>query len=313
MLTVFLLLLGLALLYVGGESLVWGACAMARRLGVSPLAIGLTVVAFGTSMPELVVSLDAATAGANDISLGNVVGSNIANITLILGLAALIAPTTCESKIVRIDGPVMIAVSLLLLLMMSNGVLSRPEGIALFAGVIGFTVFTFLQNRGDPGAATDAQSIDADLAVNRPLKMGLQIIAGLALLILGGHLVVESAVEIATMLGLSQAFIGLTIVAVGTSLPELSTSVIAALRRQGDIAIGNVVGSNIFNILGILGITAMVTPLQLGGLTWLDLWVMVLVATILVVVLWLRTQLKRTEGTLLLAGFVAYTSWLIAA
>jgi cation:H+ antiporter len=312
MLTLLLLLLGLALLYAGGEWLVSGAVALASRFGISPLAIGLTVVAFGTSMPELVVSLDAAIAGANDISLGNVVGSNIANITLILGLAALIAPTTCGPRIVRVDGPVMIGVSLVMLAAMANGYLSRLEGALFFVGIIGFTVFTLWQATRPDTAGTPAAPEDADLAANRPLKMGLQVGAGLGLLILGGHLVVNSAVEIATLLGMSQAFIGLTVVAVGTSLPELSTSVIAALRRQGDIAIGNVVGSNIFNILGILGVTAMVAPLQLGGLTWLDLWLMVLAAVILIGLLWLRHQLSKAEGTLLLTLYIAYTAWLIA-
>ncbi|MEX2131745.1 MAG: calcium/sodium antiporter [Pseudohongiellaceae bacterium] len=313
LITLLFLLAGLAFLYIGGEALVWAACALARRLGVSPLTIGLTVVAFGTSMPELVVSLDAASSGANDISLGNVVGSNIANITLILGLAALIAPTTCDTKIIRLDGPVMIAASLLLLLALANGVMTRIEGGLFLAGVVIFTVFTFWYTRNTGAAVTSPADIDASLAVSRPWKMTAQICIGLILLIAGGHLVVEAAVEIASTLGMSQAVIGLTIVAVGTSLPELSTSIIAATRRQGDIAIGNVVGSNIFNILGILGVTSMVTPLQMGGITWLDLWLMVAVALALTLLLYVRQYLRRPEGSVLLAGFIAYTTWLIVS
>lgn len=311
-LAVLMLLAGLVLLYVGGESLVKGACTLAGRLGVSSLAIGLTVVAFGTSMPELVVSVDAAVSGANDISLGNVVGSNIANITLILGVAALIAPTFAEAKIVRIDAPVMIVVSLALLLALSDGQLSRMEGFFFFTGIIVFTGFTFWHTRrfseignSDPGLLSTAPGSSG-------MRIGTQVALGLGGLILGGHFVVEGAVAIASSLGLSQAVIGLTIVAVGTSLPELSTSVIAAMRREGDIAIGNIVGSNIFNILGILGVTAIINPLELGGIGWDDLWLMVATACALTLMLYFRSALKRPEGLLLLATFIAYTTWLVS-
>ena len=306
-----LLVAGLALLYFGGEALVWGAYSMARRMGISPLAIGLTVVAFGTSMPELVVSIDAARAGADDISLGNVVGSNIANIALILGLAAFISPTLAEAKIVRLDSPLMIVATLVLLLMLGNGVLSRPEGLVLLAGLVAFTTFTFWQANRQSKLKAFADETTGLMPSTTPLKTGALILAGLALLVAGGNLVVDGAVTIATMLGLSQATIGLTIVAVGTSLPELSTSVIAALRRQGDIAIGNVVGSNIFNILGILGITASFLPLERGAISWLDLGVMTALAVLLPLLLLFRKELRRPEGLLLLMVFVAYTTWLL--
>ncbi|MFM1895794.1 MAG: hypothetical protein RLZZ385_868 [Pseudomonadota bacterium] len=307
------LLAGLALLYFGGEALVWGAYSLARRIGISPLAIGLTVVAFGTSMPELVVSVDAARAGADDISLGNVVGSNIANIALILGLAAVISPTRAESKIVRLDSPIMIATSVLLILMLANGILSRLEGLLLLAGLVAFTGFTFWQaNRQSALQAFAADTADMLPSANTLKTIGL-IIAGLVLLVVGGHLVVEGAVAIATVLGLSQATIGLTIVAVGTSLPELSTSVVAAMRRQGDIAIGNVVGSNIFNILGILGITAAFLPLERGAIDWLDLGLMTALAVLLPALLHYRKALHRREGILLLVSFTAYTTWLLVA
>jgi cation:H+ antiporter len=310
-LSILMLCGGLLFLYLGGEALVKGASAAAIRMGISPLAVGLTVVAFGTSMPELVVSVDAALADAGDISLGNVVGSNIANITLILGLSAWIAPVSAESKIVRIDAPFMIAVSLALLALLADGLLTRQEGVLFFVTVLGFTGFTLWHTKRFNSNLATENGLPGAEAPGGAVKLSLQILLGLAALILGGHLVVDGAVAIASSLGLSQAVIGLTIVAVGTSLPELSTSVIAALRREGDIAIGNVVGSNIFNILGILGVTAIINPLELGNITWFDLWLMVAVAIALTLLLYLRTNLKRAEGTLLLTSFVLYTGWLL--
>lgn len=308
---VLLLSLGLLLLYAGGESLVLGAYGMARRLGISPLAVGLTVVAFGTSTPELVVSLDAALGGSNDIALGNIVGSNIANIALILGVAALITPTVAESKVVRQDCPLMIGVSVLLVVMLMDGVLSRIEGALLIGGLATFTSYTLWQSaRSEALQAAVADAAEA-MPVARPLKASALVLLGLALLVAGGNFVVDGAVTIAAKLGLSQAVIGLTIVAVGTSLPELSTSVIAAMRRQGDIAIGNVVGSNLFNILGILGITTLVLPVQRGDIRWLDLGLMVALAVLLPVLLHWRGRLQRGTGFALLAIFIGYTVSLV--
>lgn len=308
---VMLLSLGLLLLYAGGESLVLGAYGMARRLGISPLAVGLTVVAFGTSTPELVVSLDAALGGSNDIALGNIVGSNIANIALILGVAALITPTVAESKVVRQDCPLMIGVSVLLVVMLLDGTLSRIEGALLIAGLVAFTGYTLWQSaRSEALQAAVADAAEA-MPVAPPLKASALVLLGLALLVAGGNFVVDGAVTIAAHLGLSQAVIGLTIVAVGTSLPELSTSVIAAMRRQGDIAIGNVVGSNLFNILGILGITTLVLPVQRGDIRWLDLGLMVALAVLLPVLLHWRGRLQRGTGFALLAIFVGYTLSLV--
>ena len=310
--TIVLALVGLALLYFGGEWLIRGASALAARLGVSSLAIGLTVVAFGTSAPELVVSVDAALSGANDVSVGNVVGSNIANIALILGIAALLRPAKVEAKVLRIDAPIMILVSFALLAVMADGRASRLEGCLLLVGLAAYTVFTFWEaGRESERVREEFASVAPELQAGAWLS-GLLVVAGLACLVGGGHLLVTAAVELATLLGMSQAAIGLTIVAIGTSLPEFATSVMASLRGQGDIAIGNVVGSNIFNILGILGLTAVIHPLERGAITWLDLGTMVGVACVLAVLLMTRLQLGRTGGSVLLAGFIAYTSWLLA-
>lgn len=299
---------GLALLYFGGEWLIRGASALAFRLGLPAMTIGLTVVAFGTSAPELVVSLDAALSGANDVSVGNVVGSNIANVALILGIAALLRPMAVRLKMIQLDAPLMVAISLALVLVLADGQASRLEGALLFAGLVAYVAYTLWRARRQPGmlrASRDNASL-----VQLSLRMSLlYTLAGLGLLVAGGHLLVVAAVDLATVLGMSQATIGLTIVAVGTSLPELATTVIASLRRQGDIAIGNAVGSNIFNILGVFGITAVVTPLRLGAVAWFDLATMVALAVILNIFLYTHRRLNRVEGALLLASFVLYTTW----
>lgn len=304
--------LGLALLYGGGESLVRGASILAFRLGVSSLAVGLTVVAFGTSAPELVVSLDAAFTGANDISVGNVVGSNIANLSLILGLASLIRPARVHAKIVRIDAPIMILASFLLIAVMANGRASRLEGSILVLGLAAYALFTLRKARQEsPAVREEFASVAPEPRVSAPLG-GLLVVGGLLLLVAGGHLLVGAAVALATQWGISQAAIGITIVAVGTSLPELATSVVASVRGQGDIAIGNVVGSNIFNLLGVLGVTAVLRPLDSGEIGELDLGVMVAFACVVTVLLSTRLCLGRIEAGLLLVAFGLYTGWLLA-
>lgn len=299
---------GLLFLFGGGELLVRGAQALASRLGVSPLVIGLTVVAFGTSMPELVVSLDAALAGSSDISLGNVVGSNIANIALILGLAALIHPVRVEAKIARLDAPLVAAVTLLLLLLLFDGLLGRWEGALFVAGLLLYLGLTLWQ---ESRRERSGEELDLQVRANESrhgLKSSAQVLGGLVLLVAGGHLVVTGAVGVAANMGISEAVIGLTVVAIGTSLPELSTTVVAAVRRHGDIAVGNVVGSNLFNLLGILGITALVTPLSLGALGWVDLLVMLGLILLLCVLLNLRGGLRRLDGVILLSCYLIYTA-----
>ena len=305
-------LLGLVLLYYGGEWLVRGAGALAARLGVSPLAIGLTVVAFGTSAPELVVSLAAALGGASDIAVGNVVGSNIANIGLILGIGALIRSLEVHANILRIDTPLMVAVSAVLLVLLADGTISRPEGLALALGLLAYIIFTLWQSRRETAAT------QAEFAAGTELDHGpvwhhlLLVIGGLAALVGGGKSLVLAAVTIASALGVSEAVIGLTVVAVGTSLPELAASVIAALRGQGDIALGNVIGSNIFNTLGIIGITAGVTPLPRGEVSWTVLACMLGFALLLWPLAMTGRRLVRSEGALLLAGYGAYIGYLVA-
>lgn len=304
-------LAALALLYFGGEWLISGASGLAARVGISSLAIGLTVVAFGTSMPELVVSIDAVLSGAGDISAGNVIGSNIANATLILGLAALIKPLSVQARIIKLDAPIMIGASVLLVIMLLDRSIGGIEGIFLIAGLACYTTFTFVQSRRESEDVQEEFSAEA-----RPSGRGIVesvglVLVGLVLLVAGGHLLVTSAVSLATALGVSEAVVGLTVVAVGTSLPELATSVIAAAKGHGDIAVGNVVGSNIFNVLGILGTTAMIQPIRALGITNVDLGVMVLLSIVLMVFLWTRLRLERLEGALLFTGFVVYVGWLI--
>lgn len=306
-------LAGLAALLLGGESLVRGASALARRLGVSPLAIGLTVVAFGTSAPELVVSLDAALSGANDISVGNVVGSNVANVGLILGLSVLIRPALVEAKLVRVDGPIMIAASLGAALALVDGAISRGEGVALLGCLAAYTGFTFWESRRESSQVRDEFASAVPGAPEAAPLAALRVAAGLGLMVVGGHLLVDSAVALTEVWGVGQAAIGLTLVALGTSLPELATSLIAAFRGKGDIAVGNVVGSNLFNILGILGVTALVQPLRMGGITWLDLGVMLGLACALTGMLFVRLRLGRPEGALLLVSYAVYMAWLLSA
>jgi cation:H+ antiporter len=310
--TLLILVLGLVLLYFGAEGLVRGSSSLALRLGVGPLLVGLTVVAFGTSTPELVVSLKAAYLGQGDISVGNVVGSNICNIGLILGFSALIIPIKVASQIVRVDTPIMIGVTALALFLLHDGSLSRMEGVILFALLVGYVLFSI---RLAKNQATDplAEEFTEEIKVS---KWGVWqdvafIAAGLVMLVFGARFLVDAAIDIAKAAGLSEAVIGLTIVAVGTSLPEFATSLVAALKKEADIAVGNVVGSNIFNILGILGISAAVTPLSSTGITGIDLGVMAAFA----VVLWIfsRTgyRITRGEGFFLLVTYIAYVVWLV--
>ena len=310
--TLLFLVLGLVLLYFGAEGLVRGSSSLALRLGLSPLVVGLTVVAFGTSTPELVVSLKAAYLGQGDISVGNVVGSNICNIGLILGFSALIIPIKVASQIVRIDTPIMIGVTGLALFLLSDGGLSRLEGIILFVLLIAYLIFSVIIAKKDAADPLAAEFGDELKVSKRGVAADLLMVAGgLVLLVLGARFLVDAAIDIATAAGLSEAVIGLTIVAIGTSLPEFATSLVAALKKEADIAVGNVIGSNIFNILCILGISATVTPLSSSGITAIDLGVMAAFA----VVLWIfsRTgfRITRAEGLVLLAAYVGFLAWLV--
>ncbi len=316
-----LLLGGLALLALGGELLVRGAVRVAERLGVSPLLIGLTLVGFGTSMPELVTSVQAATVGSPGIAVGNVVGSNIANILLILGAAALLCPIAVSTRALRRDGALVLAAALLLAAVGFLLPLGQPVGAAFLAGLVAYLVYAWRQeSRGADGhcaAGLKAEAFEATHpGLHAPKPGGIAwplalALLGLLLVVLGGRFLVDGAIRMALSLGISETVIGLTIVAVGTSMPELVTSVIAAIRRQSDVALGNVLGSNIYNILGILGVTALVSPTVVPPeIARFDSLVMVAVSAALLVFAWTGLRIGRREGAALLAGYAAYV-WAI--
>ena len=302
---------GLIMLFIGAEGLIRGSSNLAIKIGITPLVVGLTVVAFGTSTPELVVSLKAALLGNSSISLGNVVGSNIANIALILGVAALIRPLDVHAKVIMREIPIMIGISILLLLLLIDGELGFFDGLVFVIGLVVYLVVNVLIARKEKNP-----EIDSEFSEGLKSKLGVSVsivlmIAGLGLLILGANLFVQSAVAIAKIFNVSDAIIGLTIVAIGTSLPELITSIVAAYKKEADIAIGNVVGSNIFNILGILGITALIIPISSVGISYVDLGVMLFTAIILFPLSRTGFSISRFEGALLLAGYGGYIYYLI--
>ncbi len=302
---------GLALLFFGGELLVRGAVAIAHKFGMSSLSIGLTIVAFATSAPELAVSVSAALDGAPEISIGNVVGSNIANIALILGLAAVISPMLVEHKVLRIDTPIMLVAVIIMCVFMLDELVDSKEGMILVACLVAYIGYTLRNAKGRKEPyEEDVEVTGASMA--KPVVVDLlMLIAGLAMLVGGGNVMVTSVVTIVEILDISQAVIGLTVVAVGTSLPELATTLVAARKGYGDMAIGNIVGSNIFNILGILGITAITEPLEGGAIDLVDMGTLTLFSVLVVLFMFSRKQVDRKEGVALLAGYILYTVWLV--
>jgi cation:H+ antiporter len=305
------ILFGFALLYGAGDLLVRGSSRLALGFGISPLVVGLTVVAFGTSAPELAVSVNAALLGRDDIAIGNVIGSNICNIGLIIGLSGLLRAMRVENQLIRVDVPIMVGCSLLLLALLLDGGVTRAEGALLAAGIVAYVAFTLVMARRQGAASVNvAGGLAAHGRHRRWLSVAL-VIAGIAGLTLGARVFVDGAVTIALALGISTAVIGLTVVAIGTSLPELATSVIAALRREGDIAIGNIVGSNIFNILSILGITALIRPLSIGGVTLTDVGVMLGFALAMWGFMAWRSQVTRLEAGVLFTAYLGYLGWLV--
>lgn len=313
--TWLLLVLGLVLLVFGADLMVKGAARLAGNFGVPALVIGLTVVAFGTSAPELAVSVKAAYSGQAELAIANVVGSNIFNILLILGLSAVIAPLMISRQLIRQDVPIMVGVSLVAAAMALDGNIGRLEALVLTIGLLSYTAFLFHQGRKQ-GMDTSDEEVEAMLKVKAPAWQNLLLVAGgLVLLVLGARWLVQSAVEIATMFGVSEAVIGLTIVAAGTSLPEVVTSVVATMRGERDIAVGNVVGSNIFNILSVLGLSGLVSPIPLLAgeqLVQLDLPVMLGAAILCVPLFFTGAILDRIEGSIFLALYVAYVWYLVA-
>lgn len=295
-----------AVLY-GADRLTEGACAIARRMGISSMVVGLTVVACGTSMPEFCVSMTSALSGSADIAVGNIVGSNIFNSMFIVGVASIIAPLTVLPATVRRDVPVSLLAAALLVAFALNGEISRLEAGALFVVFVAYMAYTIRKARKEDGGAEDAEPAEP-MGAARAVAM---VVAGLALLVVGSEFFVKSAVGIATELGVSEAVIGLTIVACGTSLPELATSCVAAYRGRCSIAIGNVVGSNVFNILFIVGGTGLVCPMKPQGLTPVDYGMLVVCGLLLLVFAATKLKVERWEGVALTLVFVAYMAWLV--
>lgn len=304
------LALGIVLLTVGGELLIRGAVAAARRLGVSPLLSGLVIVGFGTSAPEMAVSVDAALQGRPDIALGNVLGSNISNVLLVLGLSAMITPMAVQPLALRRDAVCVVAASILFILLAANGTLGVVDGLICLGALTAYLTWAYRSERyhDAPGAAVHIAEAEAlDTLPRSPLLVTLSVLGGLTLLISGSQVLLLGAVGMATALGISEAVIGLTIVAVGTSLPELFISVMAALRREADVAVGNILGSNLFNILGILGVSAAIKPLTVSErMLQVDQWVVLGSAALLFVFLYTGRKLSRLEGSSLLGLYVLY-------
>ena len=303
---------GIIGLFAGAEALVRGSSSLAIRMGISPLVVGLTVVAFATSSPELVVSIKAALDGNPGIVVGNVVGSNICNIGLILGVAALISPMRIKTQLIKREIPIMIIVGFILLLVLANDSISRLEGLLLILGIISYVVFSYLYARKDKVIETSHEFIDA-IPKGKAKSVWISIlliVGGLGLLLGGAHIFVNGAVEVAVSLGVSQAIIGLSMVALGTSLPELITSVVASLRNENDIAIGNAVGSNVFNVLSVLGFSSVISPINSSGVGYIDLSIMMLFMIVILPMSKSGFVLKRFEGATLLAGYFAYLIYL---
>jgi cation:H+ antiporter len=314
-LDILLVVAGFVLLIGGGDVLVRGAVSIARRLDISPMIIGLTLVGFGTSTPELLTSVQAAVAGSPGIAVGNVVGSNIANILLILGIAALLRPMAVYATALWRDGTVMMAATALAVGMILWGELSRVSGLVLMTSLAVYLAVTIHRERAASTGAGDVYAAEAAMvpAVSGNLVRDLvMLLGGLALTLVAARLLVEGAISIAAGLGVSEAVIGLTIVAVGTSLPELVTSVVAAWKGESDVAVGNIIGSNIFNILGILGVTALVHPIavpdQIAGL---DIWVMAGATLAMIGLAATGSRITRCEGGFLLAGYITYLTVLL--
>ena len=307
---------GLAVLVVGGELVVRGASRLAISLGISPIIVGLTVVAFGTSSPELAVSLGATLEGSPDVAVGNVVGSNIYNILLVLGVAALVRPLIVQQQLVRFDVPLVIAISVVFWLLALDGLVGFVEGAILFLVLVIYLMISLRLGRRESAAVADEyrEAIEPDARrSSRPRDIGV-FLAGLVALVIGAQLLVSGATDVARSFGIPELVVGLTVVAIGTSLPELVTSVVAALRGQRDLAVGNVVGSNLFNILGILGLTAMLAP---GGVhvpaqaVDFDIPVMTAVAVACLPLLFTGNVIRRWEGALFLGYGIAYTTYLV--
>lgn len=306
---ILLITVGLAFLYYGAEWLVKGAADAAIRLGVKPLVVGLTVVAFGTSAPELAVSILAAFRGSSDVAIGNVVGSNIGNLGLILGVVALLSPVAVKAQLLKLDIPVMIWSAVLLMFMLVDREITRVEGLVLASLLIVYVYFTVRESKkGDLSHLPEsAPAKDLEGSMFKYLAF---VAFGVSAMVFGASLLVNGAVTIAKAAGISEAVIGLTMVAIGTSLPEMAASIVASIRKQGDIALGNVIGSNIFNVFSVVGLSAMVMPIKPLEIKPFDLGVMMLFSVAIIPAAWHRNSISRVSGGLLLIGYIFYLGYL---
>ena len=309
-LQIILFFAGLAGLYFGAEWLVKGASRFASSFNIKPVVIGLTIVAFGTSTPELVTSVIASIKHSSDIAMGNVIGSNIANIGLILGLSAIVQPLKIDMKLIYREMPIMVGISMLLYFMGWNGALSRLEGGILLIGILAYTCYVYRV------ALKESKSIELEYEEFIGIKDNVAkdiflIIIGIGALVGGAYMLVHSAIYFARVIGISELVIGLTVIAVGTSIPELATSMVAAIRKESDISVGNVLGSNIFNILAVLGIAAIIQPLQVNSASLrIDMPVMLFFSIFLIPIITWKFVLTRGQGVLLLIWYGAYVFWL---
>lgn len=317
---VLFLVIGLSFSIIGAELLIKGASKLASAFGISPLIIGLTVVAIGTSMPEITVSVISALEGKSDVAVGNVVGSNIFNILFILGLASLILPLFVSYQLIRLDIPIMILVSFWVLIISYDGVISRVDGSILFLMFIIYTTFLiFICSKKKMETSQDISHTDiqeTNFLTSNYILYGIYIITGLGLLVFGSHLLVKGAISIALYFGVSELVIGLTLIAAGTSLPEVVTSVLASIRGERDIAVGNVVGSNIFNILAVLGMSSIVSPNGLTvspALVQFDIPVMIAVAVACFPIFFTGYVISRWEGGVFFTYYIAYTLYIVLA
>lgn len=312
-LNIVFVVIGLVFLFFGGEGLVRGAVAIARRMGLSTLLVSMVVVGFGTSVPELLVSVQAALAGTPDIALGNVIGSNIANILLILGVSAVLGGVACQSASIRRDVLAVLFSSLVVVGLSLAGMIGMLAGMAMILSLSVYLGWCYVLERKSGSQQEElGDHIEQELAAHGPLwKSVLFTLGGLAFLVIGARLLITGAVAIAMDLGVPEAVIGLTLVAVGTSLPELATAVIAAMRKHADVVIGNILGSNLFNVMAILGVTGLISPIPfVGRIAQIDVWVMLAVTLGLVAIVFLRGHIGRVVGALSLAVYTAYTVWL---
>lgn len=303
---IILIVLGVVLVLTGADRLTEGASALARKMNIPEIIIGLTIVAAGTSAPELFVSLVSALKGTPDLAVGNVVGSNTMNAMLIVGCAAMVAPMVISRSTVKKDIPFSVGASMLLILLAFDSFMSRIDGIILLIGFAVFMAYTLLQAKKGQAEET------GEIKQINPWLSTLYVVLGLAMLVAGSNLFVDSASSVAYALDVSEGVVGLTVVAGGTSLPELATSVVAARKGQSAIAIGNVIGSNVFNILLILGLTATISPLQIEGITTIDLAVMLLSVALVWLFSFTKFTVERWEGAVLVAGYLGYLVWLIS-